>query len=87
MTVSFTTAIDFYKSSGNPFPSNLTDVPRQGDFVRVLPVYDKKFQDKGLPIMLEVKRVIWGAERTECELHYSEMQVKTMNLANINMFP
>lgn len=87
MTIRPTTNIDFYKGHFQTFSHNEKPLPRVGDFMMVNQGSENLFRDKKLPLMLEVKRVIFGHNDVSVELHYSDDQAKALTQANIKMFP
>lgn len=83
-TVKFITNIDQYKTYC--FPSNITDVPRKGDFVGVIQAYESYYKNKGIPTSLEVVKVIWfGNNLVLCELWYSESDAKSVKFKKQNI--
>jgi len=68
--VVFQTNIDHYKT--NCFPENLTIPPRIGEKVLVSEVFISYFEDKKLPIRLEVIDVIWSDKGVICLLWYNQ---------------
>ncbi len=78
--ITFTTTLDRYK--GDIFPSQLSDIPRVGDFVQIRQECLNSFKKNGLFIELQVKKVTWkesnGNSVVEIDLHYSEMQAKIL---------
>jgi hypothetical protein len=76
--------IDAYKGLF-PLTFKTPDVPRVGDMVSIAD--DSRLKYEWLPTMLEVKRVIWYEDSVEVDLHYSEIQAKSLKLSGHNMFP
>ena len=79
MKVVFKTNLDNYKT--NCFPKDLSQVPRVGEKVMVNEVFIKYFNDKNLPIRLEVVDVIWTEIGVICELWYNALDKK---IAEVN---
>ena len=70
MKVVFTTNIDAYNEK-RCFPEHITEVPRKGDKVLILPKYESYYRNLKLPIRLEVVDVSW-AEREVVEMREFE---------------
>lgn len=68
--VVFKTNLDHYKT--NCFPENLPIPPRIGEKVLVSEVFMSYFEDKKLPIRLQVVDVTWTDKGVICELWYNE---------------
>ena len=84
MIVKFKTNIDHYKT--NCFPENLTIPPRKGEKVLVNEVFGQYYSSRKLPLSLEVVDVIWTESGVVCELHYSEIDIKSAKLRGVNLF-
>jgi len=89
MKVIFKTNIDAYQS--NCFPTNFTKVPRIGDSVMVLEVFESYFANERFPVMLKVVDVIWAETSSNemvaiCELHYSINNFEIASLNNVKLF-
>ena len=82
MKVIFTTNIDAYNEK-RCFPDDFTPemIPRKGDMVQVRAGFASYYQDKKLPVRLEVTRVTWSETTVVCELWYNETDKKSADLA------
>jgi hypothetical protein len=71
MRITTATNIDRYNSE--MFPKHFEQVPRKGDYIRVLPDFHHNLERDGYPIRLEVVSVTWGDGWVNLELHFSDI--------------
>ncbi len=74
MKVAFKTNIDAYKMGC--FPDNITQAPCKGDKVYVTEAFLLYFDQKKLPIRLEVVSVSWTEHGVICDLWYNDTDKK-----------
>lgn len=59
-------------------PRQFNIPPRKGEQVAVVKVFHSHFNNKHLPLSLEVVDVTWTELGVVCELHYREIDLKAM---------
>ena len=85
MNIVITCNIDAYKH--NCFTS-LEQVPRVGDLVAVTKLFNPYFQGKRLPLLLEVKQVIWHENgHVEVNVHYTKTTIESAIISGVNLYP
>lgn len=85
MKIIFRTNIDAYQT--NCFPNNLESVPRVGELIMVVETFISYYKNKQLPTILEVVQVVHTEKGVICELHYSDIDVKSARINKINLYP
>lgn len=71
MKATLKTNIDRYQSY--MFPDVFEQVPRKGDYIKVLSGFHHSLERDGYPTRLEVVAVIWGDNWVDLELHFSDI--------------
>lgn len=85
MKIVFKTNLDNY-SKMNCFSTNLTFVPRKGEYVQVTKDYIGHYISKRLPMKLEVVSVTYNEDEVICDLWYNNTDLELMKSCDINPF-
>ena len=84
MKIIFRTNIDHYIN--NPFPTNLTMVPRKGETVLVNKSSRNYYVSLKLPTRMEVVDVVWDEDIVIVELHYKKHDIEMAKILGIELF-
>jgi len=84
MKIKIVTNLDKYQT--NCFPDNLQYVPRVGEYIMIDDVFNEYYHKQCLPTTLKVVSVTHSNKLVLVEVNYSDIQIKSAKLNNINLY-